>query len=491
MELLEQLKQGQVNPLLFIPLGLGLLVAVYYLKIALRPSNSPPVVHMGIPIIGNLLAFISSPVGLMTRAYKEYGPIFSVPIFGNTMTFLVGTEAVDPFFSLSDDFMSQKEVYGFMKPVFGPGIVYDAPEAKRKQQMTHMAKGLRVAMLRSYVPKIQRETEEFLRKWGNEGEVDILEALSELTILTSTRCLHGDDVRENMFSEVAQLYNDIDKGITPISFFWSEAPIPAHKKRAAARKQMVALFSKVIKARREKEDTSDHTDILQSFIEFQYKDGTRLTDDEITGLLIALLFAGQHTSSITSTWITHCLLHNPEAMQRVMEEQAEIVGEETELTFNEHVNQFTYLTNAIREGLRLFPPLIMLMRYARKDIPVTIEGKTYVIPKGDMCVVPPGVHGRDPKIFTNPDAFDPDRYGPERAEDKQKFAYLGFGAGMHACMGQAFGLMQVKTIMSILLRNFDLEATVDELPSPDYRAMVVGPTPGVIVRYRKKATSYL
>jgi sterol 14-demethylase len=194
MELLEQLKQGQVNPLLFIPLGLGLLVAVYYLKIALRPSNSPPVVHMGIPIIGNLLAFISSPVGLMTRAYKEYGPIFSVPIFGNTMTFLVGTEAVDPFFSLSDDFMSQKEVYGFMKLVFGPGIVYDAPEAKRKQQMTHMAKGLRVAMLRSYVPKIQRETEEFLRKWGNEGEVDILEALSELTILTSTRCLYGDDV---------------------------------------------------------------------------------------------------------------------------------------------------------------------------------------------------------------------------------------------------------------------------------------------------------
>jgi sterol 14-demethylase len=370
-------------------------------------------------------------------------------------------------------------------------VVYDAPESKRKQQMTHMAKGLRVAMLRRYIPKIQRETEEFLRKWGDEGEVDILEVLSELTILTSSRCLHGDDVRENMFNEVAQLYNDIDKGITPISFFWSEAPIEAHRKRAKARKQMVDLFSSVIKARRLKEDTSMHTDILQSFIDFEYKDGTKLTNDEITGLLIALLFAGQHTSSITSTWITHCLLHHPHAMEKVMDEQHEIVGDEIELNFDDHVNRFTYLTNAIREGLRMFPPLIMLMRYARRDIDVTIKGKKYVIPKGDMCVVPPGVHGRDPQIFKDPDEYQPERFEPDRAEDKQKFAYLGFGAGMHACMGQAFGLMQVKTIMSILLRNFELTPTVDKLPSPDYRAMVVGPEPDIIVKYRKRPTSYL
>ena len=51
-----------------------------------------------------------------------------------------------------------------MKPVFGPNVVYDAPEKKRKEQMSHMAKGLRVARLRVYVPKIQRETEEFLSK---------------------------------------------------------------------------------------------------------------------------------------------------------------------------------------------------------------------------------------------------------------------------------------------------------------------------------------
>jgi len=149
---------------------------------------------------------------------------------------------------------------------------------------------------------------------------------------------------------------------------------------------------------------------------------------------------------------------------------------------------------------------------------------------------------RLPHIFKDPDTYDPDRfytliikynkyireifisstislqphlsnrYSEGREEDKQPFAYLGFGAGMHACMGQQFGLMQVnsnlinhpiicltiyhlfyqvKTILSILLRNFDLEPVDPTFPKPDFAAMVVGPPPGVMVRYRKKPTSYL
>src|SRR3546814_5361482 len=54
------------------------------------------------------------------------------------------------------------------------------------------------------------------------------------------------------------------------------------------------------------------SDLLQVFIDMQYKDGTRLTTDEVVGLLIALLFAGQHTSSITSTWTTMLLLRSEE-----------------------------------------------------------------------------------------------------------------------------------------------------------------------------------
>jgi sterol 14-demethylase len=88
-------------------------------------------------------------------------------------------------------------------------------------------------------------------------------------------------------------------------------------------------------------------------------------------------------------------------------------------------------------------------------------------------------------VFQNPDAYEPDRFAPPRAEDKVKpFSYLGFGGGRHACMGQQFAMLQIKTIWSILLREFDMEM-LDEFPEPDFTSMVIGPKP-CRVRYTRK-----
>jgi len=82
--------------------------------------------------------------------------------------------------------------------------------------------------------------------------------------------------------------------------------------------EMVKLFSKVITKRREegKEEAEGRTDILQVFMDIEYKDGSKITDDEVTGLLIALLFAGQHTSSITSSWTALYLAKDKGLQQR-------------------------------------------------------------------------------------------------------------------------------------------------------------------------------
>ena len=311
------------------------------------------------------------------------------------LCFLIGPEVSAPFYRLGDDMMSQPEVYGFMTPVFGKNVVYDAEPKKRMQQMQHMAQGLRSQRLKAYVPKIEKETLEYMKRWGESGEMDLLHSLEELTILTASRCLHGDDVRENLFEEVSEIYHDLDKGVTALSFFFPNAPTTAHAKRDAARKRMVDIFSKVIKARRERGgDTSESTDILQVFIDLVYKDGTTLSDDEITGLLIALLFAGQHTSSITSTWTMMFLLHNKHCLEKVLEEQGKVLGSSTSnktLDFD-LVGQMEYLQNAIKETLRMYPPLIMLMRMAMADIETTAQGKKYVIPKGTICITSPGIH---------------------------------------------------------------------------------------------------
>jgi sterol 14-demethylase len=337
------------------------------------------------PVVGNFIEFGKNPVDFIARCLEKYGAIYTVPMLHKNLTFLLGPEVSAPFFRLNDDFMSQPEVYGFMTPVFGKGVVYDAEPKKRTQQYQSMAQGLRAQRLKAYVPKIEMETLAYLKeKWGASGTVNILDALSELTILTSSRCLHGDDVRENLFGEVARIYHDLDKGVTPLSFFFPYAPTEAHRLRDAARKEMVAIFSKVINARKEKGvDSTEATDILQIFIDMEYKDGTKLTADEIVGLLIALLFAGQHTSSITSTWTAMFLAHNPRCLAEVLKEQQEVLGDNNKdvpLNFDT-VGKMEYLQNCVKESLRMYPPLIMLMRMAMQDITTTLNGKEYIIPK--------------------------------------------------------------------------------------------------------------
>jgi sterol 14-demethylase len=150
-----------------------------------------------------------------------------------------------------------------------------------------------------------------------------------------------------------------------------------------------------------------------------------------------------------------------------------------------------YLENCVKEALRMHPPLILLMRMAMKDIETTHQGQKFVIPKGDIVLTSPAVASRMGSVFKNPDAFEPERFAEPRREDKTPYAFLGFGGGHHACKGAMFGLLQVKTIVSILLRNFSIEPIEKEFPEPDYTAMVVGPKNHLMVRYKKLPTSII
>jgi sterol 14-demethylase len=319
-------------------------IAVCGLLVALmtpRGKNLPPFVVARIPIIGHFIAF-TKPIDMIRDNYLRYGPVFSMNMMGQCLTFLVGPAAQAPFFKGKDDQLSQAAVYGFMTPVFGKGVVYDTTKSRRTQQMKLLANSLGTANMRTYVPLIVAEAEAFFAKWGESGTIDLKIALPELIILTASRCLMGDEVRKTLFQQVADLYHDLDKGIKPISFFFPNLPIPDHWSRDRARVEMVKLFGPIIRKRRAvfEAAASDPTemerlageDVLAALIAFQYKDeGANsprrpLTDDEITGLLIALLFAGQHTSSLTSAWAVMLLVSHPPVLAKMLAEQEAVLG---------------------------------------------------------------------------------------------------------------------------------------------------------------------
>ena len=74
-----------------------------------------------------------------------------------------------------------------------------------------------------------------------------------------------------------------------------------------------------------------------------------------------LLFAGQHTSSITATWLGAMLLSNPQARTELKAEQEKMCPDEASLTYA-NLLSMDAMRRAITETLRLYPPLILLMR---------------------------------------------------------------------------------------------------------------------------------
>lgn len=290
------------------------------------PRKTPPVFE-GIPYVGGLLKFISGPINLMTEGFKKHGEVFTVPVLHLKITFLIGPNVSPHFFRASDAQMSQKEVYEFNVPTFGPGVVYDVDTKVRNEQYRMFGAALKSEKLKEYLPLFRMEVGDFFAKFEQEGEVELVDAMANLVTLTAARTLLGREIRETMFEDVSKMLHMLDEGMLPISVLFPYLPIKAHKNRDLARSQLAEIFTKVLKGRRE--SGVREPDLLQTFMDSRYEknyDGRALTDDEIGGLLIAALFAGQHTSSITSAWTGYQLIHNREWWDKVVEEQKRVVA---------------------------------------------------------------------------------------------------------------------------------------------------------------------
>lgn len=462
---------------------LMVLPALFFLMFT-QNTNSPPKFSIIAPLLrGTFKMAETGPCGLIAHGYKALGGVFRLRLLHQHVSVFVGPEAQAVFFSANDTELSQREVYGFTVPVFGKGIVYDAPLKVMTQQLKFVSKGLTGANMQAHCGKIIEEAEAFFAQWPDQGEVNLMTALSELTILTASRCLLGNEIRNTVHTEFAELYQQLSDGMSHLSFFLPHFPSAAHRKRDEARSKIHAIFSKVINERRAT-GAQGNTDFLQVILDARYKDGREVSTDEAVGLLLAGLFAGQHTSNITGTWLGLLVLKAKGLVPRILKEQEEVLAASGGAVTLDALTNMTLLNACMKETLRMYPPLIMLMRKALVDIDVG----GYTVPRGDICVTCPPVANRLAEVYQQPDAFDPDRFLAPREEDKQaKYSFISFGGGRHGCLGEKFAFLQTKTIWSLLFRTFDFEPMEKEMPLPDYSAIVVGPRPEkCMMRFKRK-----
>jgi sterol 14-demethylase len=474
-----------VGPLLFLAL---VLLCLYILYNFLAPGPTPRASYLVSALQGKYNLKRKGPIDAVWDWHRSLGEIFHIRVLHKRVHFLIGPETHQVFFDAKDQELGQLEVYRFTIPVFGKGIVYDAPQSIMNQQLRFVRHGLNGAAMDAHVVNIVKETELFFESWAGEGEIkDYHHLMSDLTIRTASRCLLGKEIRERCHGKVADYYQMLSDGMSHLSVFLPNLPTKAHRNRDYARAEMVKIFEQGLALRRAslaRGEPKEH-DFLQSLLDSTYKDGTVPSDEDIYGLLIACLFGGQHTSTITATWASF-LIFDPSRREslvpRLLEEQKACLAQtDGKLNF-ESLENMTLLHACVKETLRMFPPLIMLVRWVRKPF----QYKNYTIPKDDVLITSPTVSHLLPSVWKEPLKFDPDRWLPPRNEGEGKYEFIPFGGGRHVCLGNRFGLTQVKSILSVLLRNFEFEP-ISPLPEINYEQIVAGPYAPTAIRYRRKA----
>ncbi len=446
-------------------------------------GGMPPRFAGAIPVLGHMVPFARDPIALMQRVRAACGPVGEFRMLNKRVVLLSGAAAQEVFCRAPDAQLSQKIAYRLMTPIFGEGVVFDAPAERLNEQLRILMPALRDRNMRTYAEIFAAEVDGMVRDWGERGEIDLLDFTAELTTYTSSHCLLGAEFRHGMNEEFARVYGALERGVNAIAYVNPYLPLPVFRRRDRARARLVEMITESINRRRA--DGSSKEDALQVLMDSRYSDGAALTPNEITGILTASMFAGHHTSSGTAAWTLIELLRNPEWLARVVAEVDALHERDGGISY-QALREVPVLEAVLKEVLRLHPPLIILMRGVLEEL--AVEGVT--VPVGSLVAISPPVSHQLAELFRDPERFDPDRYGPGREEDAAPFAWIPFGGGHHRCSGSAFALMQLKAITASLVRRFSFELTSPaESYQPDFTKMVVQPRQPCRVRYRRRAAA--
>jgi cytochrome P450 len=188
--------------------------------------------------------------------------------------------------------------------------------------------------------------------------------------------------------------------------------------------------------------------------------GRGMTDAELTSNLLTFINAGHETTAVALTWTLWLVARDPALQQRLCEEVTAVAGSAP--IEAGHVERLALCRQALQEGMRLYPPVPALSRQAHAE---TNLGRHRVTPK-TVIVVPIFCLHRNVRLWDNPNSFSVERFAPDQAKARPRYAYLPFGAGPRICIGATFAMLEATVVLATLVRAFRLQPFPGHKPKP-------------------------
>ena len=219
-----------------------------------------------------------------------------------------------------------------------------------------------------------------------------------------------------------------------------------------AMKARDVLYARLMPYVKRARGASERFGVLGLLTEYRDANGRPLPDEEVLHQVLLLYWAGYDTTASAGSWVIHHLAHQAEWQRRLREEVFEVLGDEPyQLTGSSKLRQVSWF---LREIERCGPSLFMFPRAASADF----EFQGYRVPAGTPVFYSPWMSHRCPESFPHPHTFDPGRWDPALGNDQAKGKYMvGFGGGPRLCLGRSFAQMQLRIMVTTLVRRYHIE----------------------------------
>jgi len=321
-----------------------------------------------------------------------------------------------------------------------------------------------------------------------EGEVrDISADMAVLTLGIVVKCLFGADLPREArdisgpMLAVLDAANERLNSVVRASLSWLPTTRNLREKRAIA--ELDAILQLLIRTRRaEKESRGDLLSVLLRAADEE--SGARMSDQQLRDELMTLFGAGHETTAVALTWTWYLLSRHPEVKAKLDEELDRVLAGRPPCVSD--LPKLPYTEMIVREALRLYPPAPSFAREPVED--VTIAG--YEVPRGSLIVISPYVLHHDPRFFSHPERFDPERFAPGWDERIPRYAYLPFGGGPRVCIGNGFAMMEARLILATVAQHYKLSLEPDKVVRP-IRLVTLRPSGPVRMKVERREGSSL
>ena len=412
----------------------------------------------GLPLIGETLSFFTDP-DFNRKKREKYGKIYQTNVFGNPTAIFIGADANTFLFRNENKYVvstwpkSTRILLGKESLAVNSGSFHTS-----RRKLLYQA--FQPRALSNYIPTMEKITDAYLQKWQQMETLTWYPELRDYTFDIASNLFVSTDggshtsVGRNFETWCAGLFT------LPISLPWTK-----FGNALKARKKLLKDLEQIIIKRQQAEDAGE--DALGLLIKAKDEEGNSLTLEELKDQILLLLFAGHET--LTSAIASFCLLtaQHPEVMQRLRNEQDSLNITNTPTL--EDFKEMTYLDMVLKEVMRLVPPVGGGFRKAID----TFEFAGYRIPKDWTIQYQIAQTHQDEDLYPKSDRFDPERFAPNNAVDKQaSFGYIPFGGGLRECLGKEFARLEMRLFASKLLKDYQWELIPNQnldlitIPSP-------------------------